>query len=42
MAVPCTIEYEENGKKISMTLQGLRVEELPERPGRWMIQTLGD
>jgi len=42
MAVPCTIEYEENGKKSSMTLKGLQVQELPERPGRWMIQTLGD
>jgi hypothetical protein len=42
MAVPCTIEYEENGKKSSLTLKGLQVQELPERPGRWMIQTLGD
>jgi hypothetical protein len=42
MAVPCTIEYEENGKTSSTTFKGLRVQELPERPGRWMIQTLGD
>ncbi len=42
MGVPCTIEYEENSKKGSMTLKGLRVQELPERPGRWTIQTLGD
>jgi hypothetical protein len=42
MAVPCTIEYEENGKKSSMTLKGIQVQELPERPGRWMIQTLGN
>ncbi len=42
MAVPCTIEFEEKGQKDSITLKGIRVQELPERPGRWMIQTLGD
>ncbi len=38
MTVPCTFEYEENGKKSSMTLKGMQVQELPERPGRWVIQ----
>jgi hypothetical protein len=42
MAVPCTIEYEEDGKKGSITLQGLQVQELPGRTGCWLIQTLGN
>ena len=42
MAVPCTIEFEDNGKKSSMTLNGLQVQQLPESPDRWMIQTLGN
>lgn len=42
MAVPCTIEFEENGKKNSTTLSGLQVQQLPERPDHWMIQTLGN
>ncbi|MCU0914016.1 MAG: hypothetical protein MUC88_05575 [Planctomycetes bacterium] len=42
LTVPCTIEYEEDGKKATITLQGIRVGELPQQPGRWIIQTLGD
>jgi hypothetical protein len=42
LAVPCTIEYEQDGRKSSVTLQGMRVQELPNRPGRWLIQTLGN
>jgi len=42
MAVPCTIEYEEGGKKSSITVSGLQVQQLSERQNRWMIQTLGN
>lgn len=42
MAVPCTIEFDNNGQKGSFTLNGLRVQQLPEQRDHWMIQTLGN
>ena len=42
LSVPCTIEFEAAGQKRSQTLKGLRVQELPMQPGRWVIQTFGN
>jgi len=40
--VPCTIEIEENGKKIKPTLEGIKVQQLRNQPSRWVIVSLGD
>ena len=40
--VPCTIEIEENGKRITPTLEGIKVQQLRNQPSRWGIVSLGD
>ena len=40
--VPCTIEIEENGKRITPTLEGIKVQQLRNQPSRWVIVSLGD
>jgi hypothetical protein len=40
--VPCTIEIEENGKRITSTLEGIKVQQLRNQPSRWVIVSLGD
>lgn len=40
--VPCTIEIEENGKRITPTLEGIKVQQLRNQPSRWLINSLGD
>ena len=40
--VPCTIEIEENGKRITPTLEGIKVQQLRNQPLRWVIIGLGD
>jgi hypothetical protein len=40
--VPCTIEIEENGKVITPTLEGIKVQQLRNQPSRWFINSLGD
>ena len=40
--VPCTIEIEENGKRITPTLKGIKVQQLRNQPSRWGIVSLGD
>ncbi len=42
LTVPCTIEIEEDGKRKSVTLNGVQVQPLAAQPTRWAIQTLGD
>lgn len=42
LSVPCTIEYEEDGKKSSMTAPGIRVQQLPSQPDHWLIEKFGD
>lgn len=42
IVVPCTIEFEENGKTSTATLQGLTVHPLGGQAARWTIQTLGN
>ncbi|MHC4436536.1 MAG: hypothetical protein ACYS3S_04195 [Planctomycetota bacterium] len=40
--VPCTIEIEENGKIITPTLEGIKVQQLRNQPSRWFINSLSD
>jgi hypothetical protein len=40
--VPCTIEIEENGKRITPTLEGIKIQQLRNQPSRWVINSLGD
>jgi hypothetical protein len=40
--VQCTIEIEENGKRITPTLEGIKVQQLRNQPSRWVIISLGD
>jgi hypothetical protein len=40
--VPCTIEIEENGKRITPTLEGIKVQQLRNQPSRWVIISLSD
>ena len=40
--VPCTIEIEENGKIITPTLKGIKVQQFRNQPSRWLIISLGD
>ena len=40
--VPCTIEIEENGKRIMPTLEGIKIQQLRNQPSRWVIVSLGD
>jgi hypothetical protein len=42
MDVPCTIEFEADGQKQSVTLKGVTVQQLPMQPDRWMIRDLND
>jgi hypothetical protein len=42
MGVPCTIEFEADGQKGSITLKGTTVQQLPMQPDRWMIRDLGE
>ncbi len=40
--VSCTIEIEENGKRITPTFEGIEVQQLRNQPSRWVIVRLGD
>ena len=40
--VPCTIEIEENGKRITPTLEGIKIQQLRNQPSRWVINSLSD
>jgi len=40
--VPCTIEIEENSKRITPTLEGIKVQQLRNQPSRWVIVGLGN
>jgi hypothetical protein len=42
MGVPCTIEFEADGQKGSITLKGITVQQLPMQPDRWLIHDLGE
>ncbi len=42
MAVPCTIEFEAEGQKNSITLKGITVQQLPMQPDHWLIQNLNN
>lgn len=42
LTVPCTIEIEEDGRRNSVTLNGVQVQTLAAQPTRWAIRTLGD
>lgn len=41
-SVPCTIEIEENGKRITPTLEGIKVQQLRNQPTRWGIVSLNN
>ena len=40
--VSCTIEIEEDGKRITPTFEGIEVQQLRNQPSRWVIVSLGD
>lgn len=40
--VPCTIEIEENGKRITPTLEGIKVQQLHNQPDRWGIFSMSN
>jgi hypothetical protein len=40
--VPCTIEIEENGKIITPSFEGIKVQQFRNQPSRWFINSLGD
>jgi hypothetical protein len=42
MGVPCTIEFEADGQKGSITLKGITVQQLPMQPDRWLIRDLSE
>jgi len=42
LAVPCTIEIEDNGRKSPVTLTGVTVHPLGTQPSRWTIRDLGN
>jgi hypothetical protein len=42
LGVPCTIEFEADGQKNSVTLKGITVQQLPTQPDHWLIQDLNE
>jgi len=42
ISVPCTIEFEADGQRQSITLKGITVQQLPLQPDRWLIRDLSE